>query len=817
MNTSKANNNVRLLTILNVWGLSFGCAVGWGAFMMPGNLFLPNAGPVGSILAIIFGGLVMLIIGANFCSLAEKMQDSGGFFAYTREIMGHDHAFLVAWAMIITYLSILWANATAVVVLVRFMLGDILQWGFHYQLAGFDVYGGEILATWAIILLLGLFSAYGGRTKQAANTLLALILIGGIVALFFGVLVTSPQHGSFYPAFEPDLDSSPFHQILSMLMVAPWMFFGYEAITQGNQELHFPSRYMFPLVFFSLLASVLAYCLPIATAVMGIPAEFSNWNDYINAIGQMEGLKGLPFFYSVSSQLGSTGLTILTAAIMAGILTSMIGLYRAAAFLLSTMAKDELLPAAFSQIENDGTPRKAVLLIMGISLLIPFLGRTAIVWLVDAITISGSIAYAYISLCRYRESTVTHDGIGKVFGMTGFIISVFFFFCPIIPNLLLGTDLNTESYLLLAVWSVIGLVYYWYIFKHDKQHHYGKSFSMCTVLLFFNFFTTALWLRQVMVNSFTLIRQNGHDAINEALDVSSMVQMIIIILILIFMGDIFTTMRRREYLLNIQVQEEQHNSQIRNSFLRGMTHDIGLMMQSIMSYVKLAKNTGTEYQNIEGNCPQDSLDSLWQALRHTHSVSHYFLHLVREMGLVDRITSNNLDLYPIATDIHHSLQQVRNIFVIQMQDKNLDFHVDASQLDNAYTYCDNNRIQRILLNLINLAYDFTPIGGKISVTVTQKDYAYRKPLKEGDEATSSRLCADYELRISHTCFPAKEEPEKSEKHEMSLAITRHLVKLMDGTLDIQNTSEGERAAIIQLTMNLAKQSAVSYTKYENLA
>jgi len=59
------NNNVRLLYPLNVWALSFGCAVGWGAFMMPGNLFLPHAGPVGSILAIALGSITMLIIGAN--------------------------------------------------------------------------------------------------------------------------------------------------------------------------------------------------------------------------------------------------------------------------------------------------------------------------------------------------------------------------------------------------------------------------------------------------------------------------------------------------------------------------------------------------------------------------------------------------------------------------------------------------------------------------------------------------------------------------------------------------------------------------------
>lgn len=34
----------RYLSPLGVWALSFGCAVGWGAFVMSGTTFLPAAG-----------------------------------------------------------------------------------------------------------------------------------------------------------------------------------------------------------------------------------------------------------------------------------------------------------------------------------------------------------------------------------------------------------------------------------------------------------------------------------------------------------------------------------------------------------------------------------------------------------------------------------------------------------------------------------------------------------------------------------------------------------------------------------------------------
>ena len=54
------------VTPLGAWALSFGCAVGWGAFMMPGNSFLPVAGPLGTALGFLIGALIMLIVGVNY-------------------------------------------------------------------------------------------------------------------------------------------------------------------------------------------------------------------------------------------------------------------------------------------------------------------------------------------------------------------------------------------------------------------------------------------------------------------------------------------------------------------------------------------------------------------------------------------------------------------------------------------------------------------------------------------------------------------------------------------------------------------------------
>ena len=50
------------LSPLNVWALAFGCIIGWGAFIMPGEIFLLKAGPLGMALAMLVATVILIII-----------------------------------------------------------------------------------------------------------------------------------------------------------------------------------------------------------------------------------------------------------------------------------------------------------------------------------------------------------------------------------------------------------------------------------------------------------------------------------------------------------------------------------------------------------------------------------------------------------------------------------------------------------------------------------------------------------------------------------------------------------------------------------
>ncbi len=577
------------LSPLHVWALSFGGIIGWGSFIMPGTMFLPNAGPMGTVIAMFLAGLVMLIIGANFCAVGAKYPDNGGIFSYTKNILGHDHAFFAAWALGLAYLSLIWANATAFSLLARYLFGDVLQWGFHYRIAGYDVFGGEVLLTMMVIAFFWLLSRHGGAWARNLHAVLAAGLFAIVLVLFAVLWPQTDPSSLISPAFHPNFP--PEMQVLSMFMLAPWMFVGFEAVTHSAEDFSFPVKKLYPTIVWAVLAGVLTYSLLTCMAALAVPAPYGSWVHYVGDLANLRGVLSLPTFHSVWSAVGITGVWCLGVAIVCALATSLLGFYRAASHLIASMAQDSLLPEKFGQRDAHGIPQNALTLIMAISLIAPFLGRTSISWLTDVTTIGASIAYGYVSLASYRLARDSDNRLRKTTGMVGVAVSVFFFFCPILPNFLLGSSLTSESYVLLAIWSIGGFFYYWYVFKHDRRERFGKSTAMCIMVLFMAFFSTAMWVRQATEELIenTLGAENAVAA--ATLTKHSMIQMGLIMLILFLMSNLFTTMREREKKLAGKILQAEEVSRAKTAFLSNMSHDIRTPMNAIIGYIELSKKT----------------------------------------------------------------------------------------------------------------------------------------------------------------------------------------------------------------------------------
>ncbi|MCR5685774.1 MAG: amino acid permease [Lachnospiraceae bacterium] len=517
----------RYLSPLSVWALSFGCAAGWGAFVMPGTSFLPTAGTVGSLLGIIAGVLVMLVIGMNYHYLINRFSDSGGTLSFAIRSFGHDHGFISAWFLLIVYIAIIWANATALPLITRSVLGPMFQFGFHYSVFGYDVYLGEILLSMAVILMFGSLCTLGKKKAALVQIVFAILLLLGIVVCAVIVFVKNGSTGAASaPLFAGSGKAVPV-QILMIIFMSPWLYVGFESVSNSASEYTFSNKKVIWILAASLVCIALAFILPLLMA-----ARSGN-------LGASEGINGIPVLYAARLAMGNTGVIILSVAAAAAVITGLVGSYIAASRLMHSMSHEGLLPKWFGRLGDDQNPENALWFLLAISIVIPLLGRTFAGWVADAAAAGAAIVYAYTSGAAFKNAREEGDRKYCITGMTGLVCSLLFLLCFMFRS---ADAVPVPAYLILAVWSILGLGYFYYVLNKDSENRFGKSMTAWLGLLFLIIFTSVMWMKGAFISEKT----------GGALTWHSLLLLLFAAVSLLILYSIYTIMTERGKLMGLE-------------------------------------------------------------------------------------------------------------------------------------------------------------------------------------------------------------------------------------------------------------------------
>ncbi len=139
------------------------------------------------------GALVMIIIAFSYAYMAPKYPKTGGEFTFTKMCFGRNTAYVCGWFLVVAYLTNVPMNSTAIGLIVDGLDGsaDILKWGLHYQVAGYDVWLGEMLLAMGILILFGILNILGVKKAGIVQTILAALLGISVVTLTTAALVSS--------------------------------------------------------------------------------------------------------------------------------------------------------------------------------------------------------------------------------------------------------------------------------------------------------------------------------------------------------------------------------------------------------------------------------------------------------------------------------------------------------------------------------------------------------------------------------------------------------------------------------------------------
>ena len=774
----------KYLSRLDVWALSLSCIIGWGAFVMPGTTFLPVAGPAGTAVAMAVSALIMGIIGVNYSYLMVRHPGVGGVYVYTKSAFGRGHAFLSAWFLCLSYVAIIPQNATALAVMLRALFREAVEQGVHYQIAGYDMYLREAAIAVAALVGVGVLAIYCKPFLQYLLTALAIVLLAGVTGLTCVVLTKAPLREIFAgPGFSL---TNPVVAVLSIVILAPWAFVGFEVISLETAHFKFPVKKSKYLIGVAIALGAVIYIAMSVVAVSVVPDGFTSWQDYIQNLGQFKGYAALPTFYAAKELLGASGLVLIGVTAMAAMLSSVIGFYRAVNRILSNMAEDHILNGFFSK------PKTCYLFIMGISILISLMGRRALAWVLDLSSFGAIVGFGYVSAVVLK--TAKRDGDRRYirFGAAGLVISVVFAVTQLLPDLSAIEAMEAESYFLLGLWCLLGFAFYWRTMRNSAGSDQGSETVTISALFVLLFYAALVWY----IKRLTACVKTGLTA--AALLRYSVVFGALVLLGLLVMLLIASQIKKRQDLLENERIRAVESSRAKSQFLFNMSHDIRTPMNAIIGYTNLAKK-------------EEVSPAAKEYLGKIETSSQHLLALINDILEMSRIESGKIELHYEPADICHIFDEIYDVFLQQMRQKRIDFSVHSAQVHHPWVWCDRNNLNRVLLNLLSNAYKFTPEGGTVTASVWENSF--------GEQDLGS-----FELRVqdsgigmskefSEKMFNAFERERTStdskiEGTGLGLAITKNIVDLMGGTIQVITSPGAGTEIIVRMKLRLARREDI---------
>ena len=764
------------LSRTDVWSMAFGCMVGWGAFVMPGTTFMPIAGPTGTIAAMAVSTVIMLIIGYNFAFLMNRCPEEGGVYLYTKKAFGRDHAFLSSWFLCLSYLTVVFLNGTALFVVLRTIFGASIQTGVSYTVFDNKIYLGEIIVSVSALAGVGILFITAKKVLHKIHSFLAIVMLVGILLLAIMCIPHAIMEHSLSKVMNSG--TSVGYGIYSIIFLAPWAFVGFDVIAFDTYNFRFDVKKSKLIIFTAIIAAGVAYTAMAIVSISSVPDGYTDWTGYFSDLGKLTNVKAVPTFYSAKAIMGKTGLIIIGITALAGVLTGIIGGYRATIRILATMAEDKILADAFSKTVY------STLFIMIFSITLALFGRNTLSWFVDLTSFGAIVGFGYTSASAYKTAKAEDLKIVKITGMAGTIISVIFVIVQLVPRLTAMEAMGSEAFFLLSFWCLIGFAFYWRTITRSNLIEYSNIATSGVVLFALLIYSAFLWLAKQIYSE-----ENVTD-FRYSLIYGGIVLMIIVFSGLTIMIYIQSFVRKKHEVAEREKIRAMEGNLAKSRFLFNMSHDIRTPMNAIIGYTELALK-------------EPSSPEIHNYLVKIERSNHHLLTLINDILEMSRIESGKMELECIPADICEIFEDIHDLFDEQMKKKNMDFLVDTTGVKNRFVWCDVKNLNRVIFNLISNAYKFTSENGKIHAYLSEKE-------------SDNTSCGIYEIRICDNGIGMSEEfaakmfePFERERTStvsgiqgtgLGLSITKSIIDLMEGDIKV-NTAVG-KGTEITLIINL---------------
>ena len=436
----------RVLSKKDIFAIAFGAMIGWGWVVMAGD-WIKGAGTLGSIMAFIIGGIMVLFVGLTYAELTAAMPQCGGEHVFSLRALGKNGSFVCTWGIVLGYVGVVAFEACAFPTVIQYICPGFLK-GYMYTIAGFDIYASWV-AVWVVAsIIITIINYFGAKSAAKLQTILTI----SIAAIGVALVAASGFSGNIEntkPLFTDGVGG-----ILTVAVMTPFMFVGFDVIPQAAEEINVPFKKIGKIMILSIVMAVIWYIMIIIAVSMVMTKSQLDTSTLVTA----DAMKNAFFGSEMAAKVVIIGG-------MAGIVTSWNSFFMGGSRAIYSLAESKMLPGFLAKLHPKyKTPTNAILLIGVISVVAPFFGRAMMVWLTDAGSFGVVVAYVLVSMSflvlRFREPDMIRPykvKCGKIIGGIAVLLSGFMMllYLPGMPS-----GLVKEELIMVGAWTVLGIIFY---------------------------------------------------------------------------------------------------------------------------------------------------------------------------------------------------------------------------------------------------------------------------------------------------------------------------------------------------------------------
>lgn len=372
---------VRGLNLVDASSLVVGSIIGTGVFLKTAKMSQLMGSPSMVLMIWVFAGFLSLTGALAYAELGSLMPRAGGEYVYLKEGFGDRWAFLYGWMRF-------WIGAPGSIA--AYSVGAMT---FASGLVDLSFMGGRTTAAVVTIICFSsvncLSIAYGGRVQSAMTILKVLIIAAICFGIFFYSTTGTPDHFTeTAPGFTGFTGWSAFG---SATLAALWAYDGWNNLPMVAGEVKNPQKNIPMSLGIGMLVILAIYCTTNLAYFYALPfAEVITSNSSLFPDALPVATKAAMTF------LGTSGITILSAAFVFSALGAMNGSIMTGARVPYAMATDGLF---FKQLAIIGEKSKVPfvsIIVQGMVAIVLALSGT-FDQLTDYVVFSSWIFYAMVT------------------------------------------------------------------------------------------------------------------------------------------------------------------------------------------------------------------------------------------------------------------------------------------------------------------------------------------------------------------------------------------------------------------------------------